>query len=144
LPADKTDQDTIATAITDVSDRLTQLVHDEIELAKAEVSIKARSLGVGAGIFGAGAAFGHLALIFLLITIALALDSVLAQGVAELWIGFAIVFLGLAIATLVSVLIARRLFRTGPPTPTMAIDEARKIRDTVSASTEAEWLGVDR
>jgi hypothetical protein len=144
LPADDTDQDTIATAITDVSDRLTRLVHDEIELAKAEVTIKARSLAVGAGIFSAGAAFGHLALIFLLLTIALVLDSVLAHGVAELWIGFAIVLLMLLVATLVSVLIARHLFRTGPPTPTMAIDEAKKIRDTVTASTDAEWLGVDR
>jgi hypothetical protein len=144
LPAENTDQDTIATAITDISDKLTLLVHDEIELAKAEVSIKARSLGVGAGLFGVGTVFGHLALIFLLLTLALGLDSLIASGVAELWIGFAIVFGVLAIATLVSVLVARRLFRTGPPTPTMAIDEARKIRETVTASTDAEWLGVDR
>jgi hypothetical protein len=140
LPAENTDQDTIATAITDISDQLTLLVHDEIELAKAEVSIKARSLGVGAGIFGAGTVFGHLALIFLLLTLALGIDSVIANGVDELWIGFAIVFGGLTVATLISVAVARKLFRTGPPTPTMAIDEARKIRETVTASTDADWV----
>jgi hypothetical protein len=144
LSADDSNQDTIATAITDVSDRVTRLVHDEIDLAKAEVSLKARALGVGAGIFSAGAAFGHLALIFLLITLALVIDSFVATSVTELWIGFAIVFMLLAIATAVAVLVARRLFRTGPPTPTMAIDEAKKIRETVTASADAEWLGIDR
>jgi hypothetical protein len=144
LAADDPNQDTIATAITDVSDRVTALVHDEIELAKAEVSLKARALGVGAGIFSAGAAFGHLALIFLLITLALVIDSFVATSVTELWIGFAVVFVMLAVATLVAVLVARRLFQTGPPTPTMAIDEAKKIRETVTASADAEWLGIDR
>ena len=84
------------------------------------------------------------ALIFLLVTIALVFNSLLATGLAQQWIGFAIVLLGLVVATIVSVLIARRLFQTGAPMPTMAIDEARKIRDTVTASTEAEWTGVDR
>lgn len=144
MPADDSNQETIATAITDVSDRVTRLVHDEIDLAKTEVSLKARALAVGAGIFGAGAAFGHLALIFLLITLALVIDSFLATRITELWIGFAIVFALLAIATLVAVLVARRLFQTGPPTPTMAIDEAKKIRETVTASADAEWLGIDR
>jgi len=144
LPAEQTSQETIASALTDISDRLTLLVHEEIELAKAEVSIKARVLGIGAGVFGVGTVFGHLALIFLLLTAAFGLDSVLANGVGELWIGFAIVFGFLVIATLVSVLVARRMFRTGPPTPTMAIDEAKRLRETVTASTEADWLAADR
>lgn len=125
--------ETIATAITDVSDRVTQLVHDEIELAKAEVAEKAKTLAVGAGIFGAGAVFGVFALVFLLLTLAFGLDALLATSVADLWIGFAIVLGLLAIATAVAVLIARKLLRRGPPTPTMAIDEAKKIRATVSA-----------
>jgi hypothetical protein len=144
VPVNNGNQDTIATAITDISDRLTRLVHDEIELAKTEITLKARSLAVGTGIFVAGAVFGVFALIFLLLTLALVLNSFLATGLAQQWIGFAIVLLGLVVATVVSVLIAKRLLQTGAPTPTMAIDEAKKIRDTVTASTEAEWLGVDR
>jgi hypothetical protein len=135
LPGSNGQPDNIASALADVSDRVTQLVHDEIELAKAEVAEKAKSLAVGAGMIAAGAVFGVFAVIFVLLTIAWGLDSLIANGLGELWIGFAIVLALLLVATVGSVLLARRLLKGGAPTPTMAIDEAKKIRATVSAST---------
>jgi uncharacterized membrane protein YqjE len=135
LPGSNGQSDNIASALADVSDRVTQLVHDEIELAKAEVAEKAKSLAVGAGMIAAGAVFGVFAVIFVLLTIAWGLDSVIANGLGEVWIGFAIVLGLLLVATVGSVLLARRLLKGGAPTPTMAIDEAKKIRATVSAST---------
>ena len=50
-------------------------------------------------------------------------------------IGFAIVTAVLTLLALVAFTLAWRMLRVGPPTPTMAIDEAKRIRDTVSTST---------
>lgn len=138
MPADNGQPD-IATAITDVSDRVTRLVHDEIELAKAEMLEKGKSLATGAGLFGAGAVFGIFAFIFILLTAALVYDSVFTSGLGEIWEGFAVVMVLLLILTLISVIIARRLMRVGAPTPTMAIDEAKKIRETVNSSSGIDF-----
>jgi len=40
----------------------------------------------------------------------------------------------LILLTAAAFLIARRLLKVGAPTPAMAIDEAKKIRETVSAT----------
>jgi len=45
-------------AVTEVSDRVSNLVREEIELAKAEVTIKARSILRGTAAVLAGAVFG--------------------------------------------------------------------------------------
>ncbi|MGO9752621.1 MAG: phage holin family protein [Solirubrobacteraceae bacterium] len=138
MPANNGQPDNIATAITDVSDRVTRLVHDEIELAKAEMTDKVRSLATGVGVSAAGAVFGVFAFIFFLFFVAFGYDSLFTSGVGELWQGFAVVLVVLLLLTFASVLIARRLLRVGAPTPTMAIDEARKIRETVSPNRELE------
>ncbi len=110
------------------------LVREEIELAKTEVSVKAKSLGRGAAAVAAGSVFGVFAVIFMLLTIAWGLNSLLSS----IWLGFLIVFVLLLIMTVIAFLVARRLFQVGPPAPTMAIEEAKLIRETVAATTEAE------
>jgi hypothetical protein len=127
--------DSIATAITEVSESLTKLVHDEIELAKAEVSEKAMSLARGAIAVAAGAVFGVFAVIFFLLTLAWVFDGIFVSGAGDLWLGFLIVLGILFIFTLGAFWFAWRKLKVGAPTPTMAIDEARKIRATVSASS---------
>ncbi len=138
MPASNGQPDNIATAITEVSDRVTRLVHDEIELAKTEVFEKGKSLATGGAMFGAGAVFGFFAFIFLLITAALGFNSLFTTGLAQLWIGFAVVLLVLVLLAIITVLVARRFVSVGAPTPTMAIDEAKKIRETVSANSGVE------
>jgi hypothetical protein len=134
LAADNGQPDSIATAITQVSENLTNLVHDEIELAKAEVKQKGMSLLRGVGAVAAGAIFGVFAVVTALISIGWALDAILVNGVGEIWLGFAIVTGALVILALIAFFAAWRGLKVGAPTPTMAIDEARKIRDTVSSS----------
>ncbi len=134
MPADNEQQENIATAITQVSENLTNLVHDEIELAKAEVRQKGLSLLQGTGAVAAGAVFGIFALILGLITAAWVLNAILVTGVGDIWVGFAIVTAVLTILALVAFTLAWRMLRVGPPTPTMAIDEAKRIRDTVATS----------
>jgi uncharacterized membrane protein YgcG len=135
LAVDNRPDDTIASAITQVSENLSNLVHDEIELAKAEVKQKSVSLLRGVGASAAGAVFGIFAVIMSLFTIALALDAVLVNGVGDIWIGFAIVTVALMLLSAIAFVVALKLLKVGAPTPTMAVDEAKKIRDTVSTST---------
>ena len=134
MAADNGQPDSIATAITQVSETLGNLVHDEIELAKAEVKHKGMSLLRGLGAVAAGAIFGVFAVVTGLMTIGWALDAILVNGVGEIWLGFAIVTGVLLLLTVFAFLFAWRKLRVGAPTPTMAIDEAKRIRETVSTS----------
>jgi hypothetical protein len=120
----------LATAVTEVSERVTILVREEIELAKAEVAVKVRrfSRGVIAGAIGAVLAL--LAIPFALLTLAWGLNAALNS----LWLGFLIVLLVLLVCMAVAFLYAWRKMQAGPPAPTMAIEEAKKIRETVAVN----------
>ena len=120
--------------MTEVSDRVTVLVREEFELAKAEVTTKATSIAKGAAAVGAGAVFGIFAIVFGLLTLAWGLDAIFVEGAGDLWIGFGIVFVLLVLLAVLAFLIAWRKLKVGPPAPTMAVEEARRIRETVSAT----------
>jgi hypothetical protein len=122
---DKTDS--LAAAVTEVSEKVAVLVRDEIELAKVEVVQKVSSIGRGAAAVAIGAVFGVFALIFVLLTVAWAIND--ATG--DLWLGFLIVTVVLGALTAGAFLFAWRKLKVGAPTPKMAIDEAKKIRATV-------------
>ena len=136
MPGSNGTQDNFATAVTEVSERVTVLIRDEVELAKAEVTQKVSSLARGTVAVLLGAVFGVFALIFLLETAAWGLNAILIDGAGDLWIGFAIVFGVLALLTIVVFLFAWRKLRVGPPTPQMAIDEAKRIKETVATTTQ--------
>jgi uncharacterized membrane protein YgcG len=141
LPASNGQPDNFAAAIAEVSERLTALVHDEIELAKAEMADKARSLTRGTVAVVAGAVFGVFAVVFLLLTLALVLNDLLVSGAGMEWLGFLIVLVVLVLMAAGVFLFAWRKLQVGAPTPTMAIDEAKKIRETVAApSSETATL----
>jgi len=135
-------QDSIAAAITEVSESLTSLIQDEIELAKTEVIEKASSLARGAAAVAAGAVFGVFAVIFFLLTVAWALNSLFVSGTGNLWIGFGIVLVLLLILTVGAFLFAWKKLKVGPPTPKLAIQEAKKIRETVAASAPDRELNA--
>jgi protein-S-isoprenylcysteine O-methyltransferase Ste14 len=135
LPADNGQPDSIAAAIGEVSESLTKLVQDEIELAKAEMIQKASALARGAAAVAAGAVFGVFAVIFVLLTAAWALDGLLVSGTGKVWLGFLIVLGVLLVLTLGAFLFAWKKLKVGAPTPKMAIDEAKTIRETVTTST---------
>jgi ABC-type multidrug transport system fused ATPase/permease subunit len=132
-PDDK-QQETLAQAITGITESLTNIVQEEIELAKAEVTQKAVSLVTGAAAVAAGAVFGVFALIFFLLTLAWLFNGIIVGGVSNLWVGFLIVFGLLFLMTAGVFLLAWRKLRVGPPTPKMAIAEAQKVRETLTAS----------
>ncbi|HEY3772605.1 MAG TPA: phage holin family protein [Solirubrobacteraceae bacterium] len=122
--------------MSDVSERMSVLVREEIELAKAEVVTKVSSIARGAAAVAAGAVFGVFALVFVLLSIAWGVNS--ATG--SLWIGFVGVMVVLLILTAFAFLFAWRKLKVGAPTPKMAIDEARKIRSTVSSPSSSQQI----
>ncbi|MBV9193277.1 MAG: phage holin family protein [Solirubrobacterales bacterium] len=130
MPAERQQSENITAAVTEVSERMTVLVREEIELAKAEMTTKVATLARGAGAVAAGAVFGVFGVVFGLLTLAWGLNSIFNS----LWIGFAIVFVLLLLLAAVAFLMARRMLKVGPPTPNMAIDEAKLIRETVTTS----------
>jgi len=138
LPANNNaTSENLANAVTDVSDRVSALVREEIELAKAEVAIKAKSLFRGTVAVFAGAVFGVFAIFIGLEAAAWGLNAVLVPGAGSIWEGFLIVFGVLAVLTIGSFLFAWTKLKAGaPPAPTMAIDEAKRIRETVASKTE--------
>ena len=124
-PAERTES--LAAAVTEVSEKLSVLVREEIELARTEVVIKLSSLARGAAAAAVGAVFGVFALIFVLLTIAWGVNAI----TGSLWIGFAAVMVLLIALTIGAFLFAWRKLRVGPPTPQLAIEEARKIQETL-------------
>ena len=125
--------------MSEVSDRVSNLIREEIELAKAEVGRKATTLMKGTIAVVAGAVFGVFAIFIGLEALAWGLNAVLVPGAGSIWEGFAIVFGVLAVLAILAFAIASRLLKRGaPPTPTMAIDEAKRIRETVATKSEVE------
>ena len=123
----------IAQAIQEVSERASLLVREEIELAKVEVTekitrlIKGAVVGIAAGIF---AVFG---LVFLLHGLAWLAWFELFPDWQFFW-GFFVVAAVLFLLGALAGFIASRAFKSGaPPVPTMAIDEAKLIRETVQS-----------
>jgi uncharacterized membrane protein YqjE len=132
LPDKNGQPENIATAVTEVTERMSVLVREEIELAKTEVTAKVTSLARGAVAGIVGAVFGVFALIYGLLALAWAIND----ATNSLWIGFVVVFILLLLLTVGAFLFAYRKLKVGAPAPTMAIEEAKKIRETVSTEVD--------
>jgi MFS family permease len=124
----------IASVLTDVSDRAMALVREEVELAKAELAQRAAKLAKGAVVGVAAGVFLLTALVFALVGLALLLYFELPVNVyAYFWGFFAMAAILVLLGVIAGVLAAKVVKAGSPPVPKMAIEEARKIRDTVSA-----------
>jgi uncharacterized membrane protein YgcG len=128
-PDDPTPPQNIVGALEEVSQRATALVREEIELAKAEVSQKVKKLIQAAVVGVAAGIFVVVGLLFLL------------HGASWLFFAFVFneVFWGYFVVAGILFLLggvagflASRFVKGGaPPTPDMAIEEARRIKETV-------------
>jgi uncharacterized membrane protein YqjE len=124
----------IATAVQEVSERAQLLVHEEIELAKAEVTEKATTLAKGAVVGIVAGVFAIFGLVLLLEGLAWLAWFELFPDNQYFW-GFFVVAAVLFVLGAAAAFFAARAFRKGsPPTPAMAIDEAKLIRQTVQSS----------
>ena len=138
--ANQTDTSDLGHAVQDVTEKLSLLFREEIELAKTEMTekvsklIKGAVVGLVAGIF---AVFG---LIYLLHSGAWAIYDVV--GSDSPWLGYLIVAVVLFVLGVLAGFIAARLVKRGaPPTPQMAIEEGKLIKETVTSSHPATPQG---
>jgi uncharacterized membrane protein YqjE len=124
----------IGQAIQEVSERAQILVREEIELAKAEVTEKVSVLIRGAVVGIVAGIFAVIGLLFLLHGLAWLVWFVLFSGSSNYFWGFFIVAGVLFLLGALAGFLATRAFKKGsPPTPQLAIDEAKRIRETVQS-----------
>ncbi len=119
-------------AMQEVADKVTLLVREEIELAKAEVTEKVTSLLKGIVIGLAGAVFAFFGLFVLLEGFSwLAFWAIPFPSDQIFWGFFIVAGLLFLLGGLAGYLAARALKAGSPPKPDMAIEEAKRIRETV-------------
>jgi len=132
LPTPDPDEDrTVGELVLDVTERLTILVREEIELAKAEVTEKAGSLLKGSVVGIVAGVFVLLALAMLMQFGAWLINDLLGIESA-IWVGFGLMaVLLLLLAALAGFLAYRAMQKGAPPAPTMAIEEAKVTKETL-------------
>jgi cobalamin biosynthesis protein CobD/CbiB len=124
-PQDTADK-SLGDVVAEVSEKASLLLREEIELAKAEVRDKVSKLTKGAAV---GAAAG----VFLVFAVTMFFHG-LSWFITDLldeppWVGFAIVTGLLFLLAALAGFVAFRLFKRGaPPTPDLAIEEAKRTR----------------
>ena len=121
----------IGHTINEISEKASLLVREEIALAKAEVTQKATKLGKGAAVAAIAGVFAIFGLVFLLHTLAWFFFWLIGSDI--FW-GYLVVTVILFVLAAIAGLIGLRWIKKGsPPTPDMAIEEAKRIRETVSS-----------
>lgn len=118
--------------VSRLSQDVSQLVRDELRLAQLEVTGKAKTAGLGAGMFGAA---GILALYGVGVLIA---TAVLALALAvKAWLAALIVAVVLLAAAGVAALLGkRRVAEAAPPIPERAVQSVKQDVDAVRHAHE--------
>jgi hypothetical protein len=130
--ATETPPQNVAQAVQDISERVSLLVREEIELAKAEVTTKVTKLLKGIVIGAAAGIFAINGLLFLLHGFAwLAWFALPVGDTSYFWGFFFVAGMLFLLGGLAGYLAAKFLKESSPPTPDMAIDEAGKIKKTL-------------
>ena len=120
--------------VVDVSERVSGLVRDEIELAKAEISEKVGALVRGSVVGIAAGVFAFLGLILLMHAIAWLLNDLFFDD--SVWAGFLIeAVLFFVVAALAGLIAFKAVKKGAPPMPEMAIEEGKRIRQTLEGGT---------
>jgi hypothetical protein len=136
----QTENGGLGAALADVSERTTLIVREEIELAKAEITDKMGKLARGAAIGAAAGIFIVTGLLFLLHGLAWGLAKAINNQNA-VWVGYLITAVLFFVLAILGGLIAYRFVRKAtPPTPKMAIDEAKLVRETLKSPTPEQTI----
>ena len=140
--ADNNQPSDLGQAIQEVTETATLLVREEIELAKAEVTDKVTKLLKGAVVGIVAGIFFVAGLIYLLHALSWLIWQLIG-GSDDFWIGFLIVAVALfLLGALAGFLAARFVKRGAPPTPAMAIEEGKLIKETLTDPRPATPQGT--
>jgi uncharacterized membrane protein YqjE len=140
--ANNTDTSDLGKAIQDITETTSLLIREEIELAKTEVTDKVTKLIKGAVVGIVGGIFAVFGLIYLLNALAWLIWELIEGDVNSPWLGFLIVAVALFLLGGLAAFMAFRLIKRGaPPTPQLAIEEGRLIKETVTSAHPATPQG---
>jgi Putative Actinobacterial Holin-X, holin superfamily III len=118
---ERRDEESLAELSKRLTDQASSLAQKEVELAKAELALKGKRLGLGAGAFGAAGLLGLYALGALIASAILALAIVL-----DAWLAALIVAAGLGAASGVLALAGKQKVAEGtPPIPEEAVESTK-------------------
>src|SRR5215210_1295182 len=119
--SEPTDEQSLSELTKQLADQASSLAQKEVELAKAELALKGKRLGIGAGAFGAAGLLGLYALGALVATAILALAIVL-----DAWLAALIVAAGLgAIAGILALAGKKKVEEGTPPVPEQAMESTK-------------------
>jgi hypothetical protein len=112
----------VSELLSRLSEETTRLVHQELDLAKAELSAKGRQAGAGAGLVGAAGALGLAALGALTACFILALNAVMPAGLAAL----IVTAVYGVIAAVLGLRGRARIMQAAPPIPEQTIETVKE------------------
>jgi uncharacterized membrane protein YqjE len=128
------DDRSVGELVLDVSERVSILIREEIELAKTEIREKVSKLVQGSVVGIAAGVFALMGLAMLMHGIAWLLNDLFFED--NVWIGFMIeAVFWFAVAGAAGFFAFRSVRAGAPPTPDLAIEEARRTKETLGAGT---------
>jgi Putative Actinobacterial Holin-X, holin superfamily III len=113
---------TVAELVKQLSEQTSRLVSHEMELAKAELSVKGKQIGIGAGLFGGAGVFGLYALGALTAAMIAALSLAMATWLAALIIAV----LWAAVAGVMALVGKGRVQEGAPPVPEQSVESVKE------------------
>src|SRR5437763_11142742 len=122
----------LAELVKQLSEQSSRLARQEVELAKAELAVKGKRAGVGAGMFGGAATFGLYAVGALVASAILALATAVAGWLAALIVT---AVLG-AIAGVLALQGKSKIAQATPPVPEQTTESVKE--DVKWAKTRAQ------
>ena len=128
------DDRSVGELVLDVSERVSTLIREEIELAKTEIREKVTKLVQGSVVGIAAGVFALMGLAMLMHGIAWLLNDLFFED--DVWIGFMVeAASGSCVAAAAGFFAYRSVQAGAPPTPDLAIEEARRTKETLEAGT---------
>ncbi|WIM93528.1 phage holin family protein [Actinoplanes oblitus] len=124
--SDRVAQTSIGELIGNISDDLSQLFRQEVELAKAELKQEATKAGKAAGMLGGAGFAGYLAVLLLSLAAVFGLDAVMPAG----WAALIVAAIWAVVAAVLYVTGKNRL-KTVDPMPRRTVDTLKE---------DAQWL----
>ena len=118
--------------VQQLSEQTSRLAHQEVELAKAELTAKGKRAGIGAGMFGGAGVFGLYGLGALIAAAILALATAVAAWLAALIVASV---LG-AIAGVLALQGRRQVREATPPVPEQATESVKEDVEVIKTRAQ--------
>jgi uncharacterized membrane protein YqjE len=119
--------------VKQLSEQTTTLVRKEVELAKAELAVKGKKAGIGAGMFGGAGLFGFFAFAALTATFVLALATAVTPWLATL----IVTAVYGAVAGVLALQGKNKVKAASPPVPEQAIESSKEDVEWAKTRTQS-------